>query len=123
MHIKPLNCRPYNINATLHVGFLCLRLYFHEYANFIRNYSAPSVWGAGRGGGKSITRRAVSCPAVYTEMRSLSVYTRRKKPEEILDQQVIKGHKDNRDNNARTIVHVSISNCTYREKAKIFIPN
>lgn len=48
LHIKTLNCRPNNINATLHAGFLCLRLYFHEYANFIKNYSTP-VFG-GRGG-------------------------------------------------------------------------
>lgn len=41
--------------------------------------------------------------------------------EEILDQQVIKGHKENQDNSTRIIVHVSISNCTCREKAKIFI--
>lgn len=65
------------------------------------------------------------CSVHRDEMRSLSVYTRRKKknPEETLDQQVIKGHEENQDNSTRTIAHVSISNCTYREKAKTFIPN
>jgi len=43
--------------------------------------------------------------------------------EEILDQQVIKRHKEKQDNSTGTIVHVSIANYACREKAKTFILN
>lgn len=43
--------------------------------------------------------------------------------EEILDQQVIKEHKEKQDNSTRTIVRVSIANYACGEKAKTFFLN
>lgn len=115
----------WNINAMLHVSFLCLRLYFHEYVNFINNYSDSTLgWGGERE--MNTTCKSSRCPAVCKERwDQVSDYLQKmkKKTEEILDQQVIKGHKEKMYKSTGTIVCLSIANHACREKAKTFIPN
>lgn len=87
LHVKTPNCRTCTIDATLHTGFLCLGLYFHEYVNFINHYSDHSTLGVGRGerGGREehhVETFQLPCSvhgegAQRGEMRSVIIYTRR----------------------------------------------
>lgn len=79
-----LNHRTCNINAPLHAGFLCLRLYFHEYANFIKHYSDHSTLEMGReergGTEKHHTETSwLPCSVQGGEMRSVTIYRRTNK--------------------------------------------
>lgn len=81
-----LNHRTGNINASLHVGFLCLRLYFHEYVDFINHYSDQSTLEMGREERGRTAKHHMEtfqlpCRVQGGEMRSVIVYMRRKKGE------------------------------------------